>query len=412
MGELEACLHDAMAGQGRLVMLVGEPGIGKTRIAEELATQAETRGAQVLWGRCYEGEGAPPYWPWVQPIRSYLQQKGAEQLRSEMGPGAADIAEIVSEVRDKFTDLEPAPNLEPEQARFRLFDSITSFLKRSAQHQPLVLILDDLHWADRSSLLLLEFVAREMRESNLMLLGTYRDVEVSRRHPLSQSLGTLIRERLFLRVQIGGLTQEDVGRFVEAAIGARPHPELVTAVHGRTEGNPLFVGEVVRLLGQQGMEESQDWDISIPEGVWDVIGRRLDRLSELCNQVLTTASVIGREFDFRLLDKLAGTSEDQLLQVLEEASEAHVIEEMPGGKERYQFSHGLIQQTLSEELLTSRRVRLHARIGEALETLYGEDVGLHSAELAHHFGEAEPGARTREAGALLPARGGTSTGSL
>ena len=129
-------------------MLVGEPGIGKTRTAQELAAYAETRGAQVLWGRCYEEEGAPPYWPWVQPIRSYVQQRDAERLLSEMGPGAADIAEIVPEIGRKLTDLEPPPALQPEQARFRLFDSITSFLKSAARSQPLMLVLDDLHWAD------------------------------------------------------------------------------------------------------------------------------------------------------------------------------------------------------------------------------------------------------------------------
>ena len=129
LGELGAALEHAMSGQGRLVMLVGEPGIGKTRTAQELATHAEQRGAQVWWGRCHEGEGAPPYWPWVKPIRSYVQQRDVDQLRSEMGPGAAEIAEIVPEVREKLADLEQPPVLEPEQARFRLFDSVTAFLK-------------------------------------------------------------------------------------------------------------------------------------------------------------------------------------------------------------------------------------------------------------------------------------------
>jgi predicted ATPase len=155
MGELKAALEDTLAGHGRLVILVGEPGIGKTRLAQELAAHAETRSAQVLWGWCYEAEGAPPYWPWVQPLRSYIQQAAPEQLRAEMGPGAADIAEIVPEVRGKLPDLKPPPALEPEQARFRLFDSITTFLRNVAHPQPLVLVLDDLQWADQPSLLLL-----------------------------------------------------------------------------------------------------------------------------------------------------------------------------------------------------------------------------------------------------------------
>ncbi len=143
MGELIAALDDAMAGQGRLVMLVGEPGIGKTRTAQELASQAQALGAQVLWGWCYEEAGAPPYWPWVQPLRTYLQQKDSEQLRQEMGLRAADIAEILPEVRAKLPDLEPSPTLGPEQARFRLFESVTGFLINAAQSQPLLLVLDD-----------------------------------------------------------------------------------------------------------------------------------------------------------------------------------------------------------------------------------------------------------------------------
>ena len=165
MAELKAALEDAVSGQGRLVMLVGEPGIGKTRTAQELAGYAETLGVQVLWGRCYEEEGTPPYWPWLQSLRSYIQQQAPKQLQAEMGPGAADIAEILSEVREKLPNLESPPALEPEQARFRLFTSITTFLKNAAQSQPLMLVLDDLHWADRSSLLLLEFLAREIQAS-------------------------------------------------------------------------------------------------------------------------------------------------------------------------------------------------------------------------------------------------------
>ncbi len=193
IGELSAALDDALSGQGQLMMLAGEPGIGKTRTAQELAAIAEQRGAQVLWGRCHEGDGAPPYWPWIQAIRAYAGSREPKRLLSEMGPGAAAIAEIVSAVGEKLPDLGPAPVLEPEQARFRLFDSITTFLKTASQNQPMVLVLDNLHWADRPSLLLLEFMAPELARSHLMVLGTYRDVELARGHPLSQTLGELTR---------------------------------------------------------------------------------------------------------------------------------------------------------------------------------------------------------------------------
>ena len=392
MGELKVALDETIAGRGRVVMLAGEPGIGKTRTAQELATHAETLGALVLWGWCYEEEGAPAYWPWVQPLRSYVQQADPEQLTSEMGPGAADIAEIIPELREKLPELERPPSLAPEQARFRLFQSIVNFLIKSAQSRPLMLVLDDLHWADRSSLLLLQFVAREMSRIRLMVVGTYRDVELSRQHPLSETLAQLTRQPVFQRELLRGLSYGDTGRFIEATAGIRPAPELVETIYAHTEGNPFFMEEVVRLLSES--EELTSGDIQvlrIPEGVREVIGQRLNRLSGQCNETLTTASVIGREFDFRLLAMLSdGISEDALGQAISEAVDAHMLEEIPGGWERYRFSHALVQETLSAELQARRKVRLHARIGEALESLYGADVRANADELARHFGEAEP----------------------
>ena len=405
MGELKACLEDALSGRGRLVTLVGEPGIGKTRTAQELATYAGLRGAQVLWGRSYEEQGVPPFWPWVQAIRSYVRERDPEQLRSEMGSGAADIADVVSDVRDRLPDLPRSPQLEPEQARFRLFDSIAAFLKTASQRQPLVLVLDDLHWADQPSLMLLQFVARELGGARLLLIGTYRDMELSRQHPLAEALGELTRERLFQRVLLRGLTQEDVGRFIEMTSGNNAPRGLVEAVHTQTEGNPLFVTEVVRLLVQEGdlgadpssaaggsgrAGETDSWTIRIPEGVREVIGRRLNRLSQRCNETLTVASILGREFTLAQLRPLVEeVTEDRLFEILEEALSARVIEELPQSVGRYQFTHALIQETLTAELSLTRRVRLHSRIAPALEDLYGDDAESHAAELAHHFAQAE-----------------------
>ena len=387
---LTAALDDALSGRGQMVMLAGEPGIGKTRLAQELATHAESLGVRVLWGWCYEGEGAPPYWPWVQPMRSYVQGHDAAQLRSEAGPGAVDIAEIVPELQEKLPDLPSQPPLNPVQARFRLFDSLTTFLKNAAQFQPIMLVLEDLHWADRSSLLLLEFLAREIETSPLLLVGTYRDVEVTGRHPLSQTLGSLVRSQHFRRVQLEGLTQPEVGEFVEAIAGINLPGDAVEVVHRRTEGNPLFVGEVVRLVSPEQMADIRAWTDTIPAGVRDIIGRRLNQLSEDCNQVLRTASVIGREFDFKLLNLLSrDIDEERLLEVLDEALAARAVEEVQHVAGRHQFAHALIQETLAEELSANRKVRLHARIAETLEELYGENVEVHAAELAHHFAQAE-----------------------
>jgi DNA-binding CsgD family transcriptional regulator/tetratricopeptide (TPR) repeat protein len=395
MGKLKGVLEGALSGQGQLLMLVGEPGIGKTRTAQELAAYAETRDAQVLWGWCYEEEGAPPFWPWLQPIRSYIQRRDAKQLQSEMGPGAADIAEVVSEVRGKLLNLDPPPALPPEQARFRLFDSITTFLKNAAQSQPLMLVLDDLHWADKPSLLLLQFLARQLGESHLLVVGCYRDLELSRQHPLSQALGYLSREPVFRRVPLRGLDLEDTEPFIQAITGIRPGQGLAGTIHERTRGNPFFMTEVVRLLSDQGgltgQEAGGPLGVEVPEGVRATIGLRLSRLSDACNQVLTTAAIIGRGFDFKLLRALSGgIAEAEQLEAIDQALAAHLIQELPGEGERYQFSHVLFQQALVEELSTSRRVRLHARTAEALEKLYGPGAPEHAPELAHHFAQAEP----------------------
>ena len=374
-----------------MVMLVGEPGIGKTRTAQELTSYAESQGARVLWGRCYEEEGAPPYWPWIQSIGSFINEQDPDQLSSAMEPGASHIAEMLPSLREKLPELTDSTQLEPEPARFRLFDSVTNFLKNASQTQPLVLVLDDLHWGDHASLLLLEFLARGMAASNLLLVGTYRDVEVSRQHPLSQTLGSLMREQLFRRIQLGGLTQQEVSEFAELSAGVALPDNALDLVHRRTEGNPLFVNEIVRLLSQGDVTTDRGWAATVPEGIRDAIGRRLNRLSSECNRVLTTAAVVGRQFDLALLEVLSSDfSEEQLLEMLDEALNAGVLEEVRMGAGRFQFQHALIQETLVSELSAARQVRLHARIGEALEQLYTAEVETHAAELAYHFAEAEP----------------------
>ena len=252
MGDLKAALQDAMSGRGRLIMLAGEPGIGKTRTAQEIANQAQAQGAVPFWGRCYEEEGTPAYWPWIQIIRSLSGQLEDGPLKEAMGPRAADISKIVPELMQRLPGLEPPPQLEPEQARFRLFDSITAFFKRAAAWQPLVLVLEDLHWADQASLLLLHHLARDLDDANLLTMGTYRDVEVTRQHPLTETLGQLSRERGFQKIVLKGLGEEDAEGFCRAASGVTPSPSLVAAIHAHTEGNPFFMTEIVRLLGDRG----------------------------------------------------------------------------------------------------------------------------------------------------------------
>ena len=240
LGTLTTALDEALAGRGQIVMLAGEPGIGKTRTSQEIASIAERRGAQVLWGRCYEGQGAPPYWPWIQIIRSYVTERDAQTVRREMGKTASVIAEIVPDVRERLPNIGPASPMDDyESARFRLFDSISTFLKIASRARPIVLILEDLHWADKPSLMLLEFVGRELGNSQMMIVGNYRDMELNPRHPLSLTLGELTREGLFDRLLLHGLQKHDVKRFIEAAAGIDPPSGLVEVVYTQTEGKAV-----------------------------------------------------------------------------------------------------------------------------------------------------------------------------
>ena len=398
---LRAGVNDSLSGRGGVLLLVGEPGIGKTRTSEELATYARLRGAQVLWGHCYEGDGAPSYWPWMQVIRSYVHERDPQLLASEMGSGAADIAEVVSEVRQRLPGLPLPPKLDPDQARFRLFDSITSFLRNASLQSPLVLVLDDLHWADQPSLLLLQFLARELADTRILLVGTYRDVEVGRTHPLEKTLAELARSQRADRVLLRGLTEDDVARFLSLSAGRTPPDALIEAVYRETEGNPFFVHEVVRLLQSDGRldrpDEVASWSVEIPQGVRQVIGRRLDGLGEACNAVLTVASVIGREFELRVLAAAAERSEHETLELLESAEDARIILPVDGSPGSWRFSHALVRETLYEEVRTTRRIRMHRRIAEVLEERHAGRLEPHLAELAYHYCEAASGGDVQKA---------------
>ncbi len=292
---LRGTLEQVLARHGRIVLLAGEPGIGKTRMAQELTLVAESHGATVLWGHCPEEAGAPPYWPWVQIIRAALRAADPRALLRDVGSGASDIADIVPEIRDLLPELEPSVRLEDAaQARFRMFESIRHLLNSLGDRQTTILVLDDLHWADAPSLRLLEFLAPEMADARLLLVGTYRPTELSRQHPLSDALGSLARAPHVARVHLAGLTAEEVHDFIAAATGTPPPGWLAASLYRQTEGNPLFLREIVRFLEQQGLfgadfataPASLPAAIRIPEGVREVIGRRLNLLSAACNEAV------------------------------------------------------------------------------------------------------------------------------
>jgi class 3 adenylate cyclase len=389
--QMRGSLEDALAGQGRLLLLSGDPGIGKTRTAEQLATYASVRGARVYWGRCQESEGQPPYWPWSEALRSYVLEADPVGLRWQLGSRAADVAAIVPELAERLGDLGEPPDMETDQARFRLFDSFASFLGGASSDRPTVIVLDDLHWADEPSLLLLRFVARRLADTGLLLIGTYRDVELGRHHPLADTLGDLAGVEGARRVTLKGLDAEGIADYIELTAGVdRPPRDLAAAILDQTGGNPFFIGEVVRLMAAEGRlgEEGARGEVAIPQGVREVVGRRLDRLSSDANQVLRIAAVYGRDFRLDVLDRVCGLGADEIEAALREAVGDRLVNEPAAGL--YSFSHALVRETLEAEVAASKRVAMHLEIARALEQVYADELDRHLGELAHHFIEAAP----------------------
>jgi DNA-binding CsgD family transcriptional regulator/tetratricopeptide (TPR) repeat protein len=411
---LLAGLGDATSGRGRFFVLGGEPGIGKTRLADEFSTRAKAEGTLVLWGRCWEAGGAPAYWPWIQSLRGLLRELDPEALRERVAGGGADLAQMLPELRERLPDLsEPAP-ASPGTARFRLFDALSGFLRRTSEDRPLLLVLEDLHAADAPSLLLLQFVVGEASGSRMLVLATFRDVEVTRDHPLAASLSELARAQGTTRISLAGLSRPDAGRLIETITGRTPPVELVAAIHRETEGNPLFIGEVVRALASEGWPRSasdcRPWPI--PEGVREVIGRRLHRLPEDCRRILTVGSVIGRDFTVEALKRITGRPAEDLLDSVRDAAVAGVISDVRHAPGAFRFAHSLIRDTLYEELTPADRIRLHREVGEDLEGMYARDPEPHLAELAYHFFEAAPAGDGRKAVDHAVAAGGRAVALL
>ena len=387
---LREAFDDAFAGRGSVVMLVGEPGIGKTRTAQELETYARMRGAQVLWGRAHESSGAPAYWPWVQVGRAWGRANDAGALTTPLPASVGmELTRLFPELPGILgTEPPELPSVTDESAQFRLFEAYVSFLRAVTQSTPLVVVLDDIHWADKPTLLLLQHLAPELANMQLLIVGAYRDTELARTHPLSEALAELNRAGGFQRVVLRGLDEPEVRAYLAATTGREPSGELATRIYEETEGNPFFLAEVVNLLTEQGsFEAGSVSDIALPEGVREALGRRFDRLSEEANELLTMASVVGREFEYDTLSRLIDSEDEALLARIEEGLGACVIEELdrPG---RYRFTHALMQETLLGELSTTRRVGLHGQIAEALERQYGDRAGERAATLALHYVES------------------------
>jgi DNA-binding CsgD family transcriptional regulator len=371
-------LDDALAGRGSVVAVAGEPGIGKTRLVQELEHEAASRGVALHWGRTPEASASAAYWPWIRALRSLVEEPGAELL----GPALAAHGGMLDRLSpDLAPGVPPVEMYAEEGAQIRLFDGITAFVVAAARARPLVLVLEDIHWADASSLLLLRYLAPEVAEAPLLLVVTYRDAEVRQREALRDAVGNLVRLGHFRAIRLQGLSVEAVRDYLrEGEDREEPSPELVSQLLARTEGNPFFLAEMAALTG------SETEAAALPVTLRAAIEQRLARLSRECNELLATAAVAGRLFGLDLLAAVTGHGEERLLDLLDEALAVGILEDADhaGG---YQFHHALVQETLLDRLSAARRARLHGRIGEALEGLYGE-APEHAAELAHHFGEA------------------------
>jgi tetratricopeptide (TPR) repeat protein len=394
--QLQSAFDGAISGQGALMMVTGEPGIGKTALCEQLSTYVTLRGGRTLVGHCYEaGSLSLPYLAFVEALRSYVLSRDPKDLKEELGSGAADVARIISEIRERLK-IKLRTQKDAEEERYRLLQGVSEFLSNAANVQPMLIVLEDLHDADKGTLDMLTHVSRNLAGTRLLLVGTYRDIEVDRSHPLSAALAELRRVSTYGRVLLRGLNADEVRRMLESITRESVPWGLAEAVHRQTEGNPLFVQEVVRYLAEEGLITRKEglWrptkdtplEMSIPEGLRDVIGRRLSLLGPECNQLLAVASVIGREFALETLKTVAGINEDVFVSGLKEALRLSILEERSQrGLVRYRFTHAFFRQTLYEEIIAPRRIRLHQQVARALETLYAKRLEEHAAELAEHF---------------------------
>ena len=403
LGEVKASLAAARAGRGAVLLVAGEPGIGKTRFLREVAARAQNEGALALVGRSYDSEGMPPYLPFTEALYEYLQTRSLDELRSQLGDNGPEVAMVVRGLHARLPDLAHAQVLDPAQDRYRLFESVADFVLRVARSNTsgAVLCLDDLHWADKPSLLLFQHLARKVAQARLVLIATYRPVELDARHPLSDVLAELSREHLYRRLLLPSLSPQEVQTLIAQQTGVAATTVVAEAIYRGTEGNPFFVKEVVRHLSSEGWNLADpttsaiEW--SIPEGVRQVIGKRLSRLSPEAHRLLQAGAVLGEGFTFDVLEPVAGADAragTDLVDALEESLGAGLLREEAGG---YHFTHALVRECLYTELSLPRRQRLHLHAAEAIERVHGRNVESHLSEIANHFVQAMPASAPQRA---------------
>jgi class 3 adenylate cyclase/tetratricopeptide (TPR) repeat protein len=397
---LETASKRVASGEGReLIFLAGEPGQGKTTLVSALARDAHDRGMTVLLGRCDEEVGAP-YRPFREALSHLVAHVDEGLLRTHVASHGGELARMVPALGQRLGELPPPQTTDPDTERYLLYAAVVGLLEEASRDRPVVLFLDDLHWADKPSLQLLRHVIANSSTTALLILSTYRHGELSAAHPLTEALAALAREPTGVStIDLLGLEDTGVMAFMESAAGHELDDAGVGLAHQlyrETDGNPFFVAEVLRNLSESGdifqdpstgrwTAKDTEGPLSLPNSLRTVIGTRVSRLGEGATKVLSTAAVIGREFDFDLLAETTRVDEDELIDLLDEAQRAAVVQELSDSPGRYTFSHALVQHTLYEDVGGTRRTRLHKSVGEAIERLYGENSEDFVGELARHF---------------------------
>ncbi|HKG96634.1 MAG TPA: AAA family ATPase, partial [Pyrinomonadaceae bacterium] len=394
LAEVRELWQRAREGRGHAVLLSGEPGAGKTRLARELTIQAAVDGAVVLSGGCYEYEAATPYLPFVEAFRRWVrEEKSDEKLRESLSDAAIQIAKLAPEIETRLGSFPERQAAGAHEERLLFFDAVAQVFSNIARRQSLLFYADDLHWADRGTLWLLGHLLRRLRNERVLMVGAYRETELDRAHPLAKSLVDWNRERLITRVALRRFNESETADQLSALLGEAVSGEFAVAVHRETEGNPFFVEEVLKALIEKGSvrRESGRWrrcdmeQLLIPQSVKEAIGNRLDRVSQNCNEVLRVCAILGKVFTFEELSAAAEQNEDTLLDALDEATTAQLI--TAGSGDSFSFTHDKIREVLYEELNPIRRRRLHRHVAEGLKQNC-ERSQCAVEKLAHHYIQA------------------------
>ena len=396
---LRRVLEEARSGRGRAVMIAGAPGVGKTRIAAEFGREVLLKGTLVLAGACYDRNDAVPFIPFVEMLEGALAQAPSTQgLRNALADDAPEIARFMPQLRRIFPDIGAPRELPPEQTRRVLLGAIVRVLARVGANRPILLLLDDLHYADEATLSLLSHLARSIGEVPMMIVGTYRDNELDLRGTLARVFDELTRLRVLSRIDLTGLSVNSVGEMIRALSGQRPPQSLTNLIFSGTQGNPFFIEELFRHMVERGtlFDSSGEFrpelvvdEIEVPESLRLTIGRRLGRLREPTQRILSTAALIGTSFTFHLLEAATAVEADQLLDHVEEAERAGLLSgTIQHSESRFQFSHQVVRQAVIAKLSPARRQRLHLNIANAIERTHADALDDHANDLAHHLSHA------------------------